>query len=137
MAFVKSNNGKLPFLTMALKDAAPLALQIRLFTNNQTPTTSDTILNYSELTTHGYAARDIPRSTWYVSLDSQGNTNAVADNVVFVLDGTGADVTVYGYTITYNIGTQSYLIGAEQFLLPLNLSSAGGTITVTPTITEQ
>ena len=137
MAFVKSNSGKLPFLTMALKDASPLALQVRLFTNNQIPTVNDTILNYSELTTHGYVAKDIPRSTWYVSVDAQGNTNAVADNVVFVLNGTGADVTIYGYIITYNIGTQSYLIGAEQFLLPLNLSTAGGTITVKPTITEQ
>lgn len=86
---------------------------LRLYENDYTPTDSDTVSDYTELTEAAYSPITLTGGSWTISHDS---TKAVADYASqdFVL-GTGiaTGFDVYGYYITNSAGT--VLLWAERF----------------------
>lgn len=102
-----------------------------LYTNNHTPALGDAFAAYTEATFGGYA--QVPLA----SPVSGGVTADIAKQtfapVTFTATGSGLPVTVYGYFIVR--GTK--LIGAELFVVPITLSTAGQAIVVVPSLTYQ
>lgn len=127
-----SINGKKKFLELALKDSSPSLINIRLFVNNITPSSSSAVADFIEMTEHAYVSKSPAKATWTTSTIAE-TENVTIENVnqVFVLDGTGDSKTIYGYYIVVNDGTLK-LLGAESFATPIVVGGSGATITIKP-----
>ena len=129
MTLVIANTGDVLSLQRTFNYAAADNAKLHLFTNNYTPTKTDTTSSYTEASDTSYAAVALTGTNWSVTTVSSVTTGTYpAQTFTFA----GAQ-TVYGYYITNNAGTT--LIGAEAFPSALTIPSGGGTITITLNIT--
>jgi hypothetical protein len=110
------------------------SMSLHLYTNNYTPTTTDTLSNYTELTGVGYTALTYTAGTWSV-VGSGGIATCTYPAHTFTLTGAA---TVYGYYMELVLASGSTLFGAELFTGgPFVIPSGGGTITITTDWTLQ
>jgi hypothetical protein len=110
------------------------SMSLRLYTNNYTPTVTDTLSNYTELSGVGYSAFTYTPGTWSVT-GSGGVATASYPAHTFALTGAA---TVYGYFMELVLASGSTLFGAELFSSgPFVIPSGGGSITITTNWTLQ
>jgi hypothetical protein len=104
-----------------------------LFTNNVSPTHSDTLGTYTEAAWTGYAAQ--VAGGWSApTLDGTFHATTTGGLMTFT-NPSGSSQSVYGYFVTDNPKTT--LVFVERFTgAPLTIPN-GMTLTVTPTITDQ
>ena len=108
-------------------------LKLKLYSNNVTPVTTDTLASLTEVSGGGYAEITLTFANWTVTIGppAVGVYNSFQD---FDFTGaTGGPGTVYGYYITNN--AEDLLLWVERFptvpLTPIN----GSQIRVKPRIT--
>lgn len=101
----------------------------RLFTNNYTPGLSDTLASVTEAAWTSYAAVTKTWSDFTLNGVAAHNGYALASPAVFT-NGTGGNVTAYGYYVTDSGNTK--LLAIALFDAP-QVIPAGGTLSVLPT----
>lgn len=101
-------------------------LTLKLYTNSYAPTKADTPASYTECNIAGYAAKTLAGASWNVAAGTA--TYNAAQTFNFTAAG-----TVYGYFVVG--ATSGVLYWAEEWATPATLPSAGGSITLTPSIT--
>lgn len=106
---------------------------LKLFVNNVTPDDTFTAASFTEMSTLGYAAKTLTKTSWVTVAGSTGNpaTSTYAQQTWTFSAGTL--VTVYGYYIIDV--TSSLLLWAELFASPKPVQNTGDQIIITPTIT--
>jgi len=130
MALLSNAAGEGQLLTDILTNAS--TWKLRLYSNNYTPTNSDTVSNYTEATFTGYSAitltRSVSGSTWTITSSS---SPASASYPAQTFSATSAQ-TIYGYYITDSGGTK--VIYAEKFASAISLTNPSS-LNVTPVVT--
>lgn len=105
-----------------------------LYSNDYTPTRSDTVADYTEATVTGYAAEDV--DSFGGATDLGGNVWQIqGDEITWTLDGSVTPQTLYGYYVTDQAGAQ--LLWAERFDTAEVVDSAAYVIPVLPTLTSR
>ena len=131
MSGIICDNG-VSFLNTSLAQFLPtVPCYVELFTNNHTPTYSDTYATYTVPTFSGYGPATL------VTPVDLGETAHIDTQqfapAVFTALGGGLPVTIYGYMITQG----GNLIAAEKFSSSVVLSTAGQSLIVVPSLTYQ
>jgi len=104
-------------------------MTLKLYTNNVTPSESDTAGTYTEASGFSYAAKTLTGASWSVPASVAGVT--VASYAQQSWTFTGALGNVYGYYIIR--ADTLVLLGAERFSDgPYNITTSGDIINVTP-----
>ena len=123
-----SENKLLEFL---LGFATPGDQILKLYVNDVTPADADVAATYTEMSTHGYAAKTLLKSGWTVVQNGGvGEGSQAAQTWTFTA---ATAVTVYGYFITDT--TTGLLLWAERFTNAKVIQNAGDQIIVTPKFT--
>lgn len=141
MAFKISNEGEPILLEASVGKTAAGNMLLKLYTNNLTPDGTETVASMTEFgAVQGYASKTLTTSSWNAAVAGTGAGTSLSNKAsigyaqqVWTFDGTGGNVTVYGYYITNAAGTK--LIGVERFSSPVTVSVVGDTIKVTPNLT--
>lgn len=108
-------------------------LKLHLYSNNQTPTTSSVIGDFTECTFAGYAAQNL--TTWTAPSVAAHVASMTAAALTFTRSTTGALQNIYGYYVTTSGGT---LLWAEIFSdAPRVVTNAGDSLTVTAAMSDQ
>lgn len=130
MSLVISNSSEVILLRYILNHTAPTDVVLHLYSNNVTPTESDTISTYTESVAAGYSSVELTGTDWTVS-SVAGLATATFATQTFTFSGAA---TIYGYYVTDNSSTT--LLWAERFTAaPVTIPLSGGSILVTPEIT--
>lgn len=109
---------------------APQDLQLRLYSNNITPSDTDTAATFIECTFAGYAFKALPGASW--NLYAGGSITYSAEQS-FIRSSTGVAENVYGYYLTQ--ATSGILAWAERSVsAPFITATLNDTFKVTPTI---
>ncbi len=126
MSFITTQIGQQVFLNAIIYYDT---LRLHLYSNDRTPSKTDTIGQYTSVVFVGYSPKLLTASEWVIDIDDLTNNYvATFPQQVFTFDDI---VTAYGYYIT----SGSNLVIAERFAnAPVSLQSDGGNIKVTPTI---
>jgi len=132
MALVVLDEGGAEMVGRILNEEAPDNVTVKLFTNNVTPSASDTQGSYTIATVSGYADKTLTGASWTVTEASPASGTATAAYAQQDFEPTTA-VTCYGYVATNAAGTIG--LWAERFATPAVLGAGGGTISVTPQLT--
>lgn len=140
MAFVISNEGEKLLLEAALGKVAAGNLKLRLYTNNYTPTQTDTVASYTEMgAVQGYSLITLATGTWASAVAGTGSGLLLANHAsigyaqqTFTASGAGGAQTVFGYFVTDNGGT--ILLGGEKFATSKSYAIAGDAIKITPQV---
>lgn len=141
MAFKISNEGEALLLEASVGKTAAGNLLLKLYTNNLTPDGTETTASMTEFgAVQGYASKTLTTTSWNAAVPGTGAGTSAANKAsidyaqqVWTFDGTGGNVTVYGYYVTNAAGTK--LVGVERFASPVTVSVTGDTIKVTPKLT--
>lgn len=119
----------------AILDAATAAnvmKRIRLFKNDHTPVSGDTVGAYTEADFDGYPG--FTALTWaaaFVNATPAGETDAT--NIVWTKSAGATGNTIYGVYITDGSNVLTY---AERFAAPILMTSTGAAIDYTPKVTD-
>lgn len=106
-------------------------LELRLFVNNLTLLDTTVLADFTQMSTHGYAAKTLTGGSWSVStVSGKGEASYAQQTFSFTA---AAAVDVYGYYIV-DTGTGK-VIQAERFSTPQSVSLSGDAIRITPKIT--
>ncbi len=130
MAGLLSLDGRQALLAQALgKAPIPAGFSLRLYGNDLSPDSQDTLARYQELPpVAGYAARSLSLASFTLSrLADQIVATAPTQQWVF---SAGPALTIYGYYLVDAVGQR--LIGAERFEWPLTVQTAGDQLTLSP-----
>jgi len=121
------NNSEVFILEYILNKTTPDDIDIRLYTNDITPSDTDTITTYTEATGFGYAMIQLVPANWAIVA---GNPSVASHTqVTFVF--TGALGNVYGYMVTKR--ASGVLMWAERFNNgPYNIQNNGDEVKITP-----
>lgn len=126
-----------PVVTTALNNIITPNLTIRLYGNAWTPSDSDSVSAYNEISGGGYTNYPLTNPNWVIT---SGSPITATYNTAMVWNFNGiinAPGSIYGYFVTSNI--DGSLVWAEEFpsgVIPFQPIS-GSVITVTPLITAQ
>jgi len=105
--------------------------EVGLFCNNHTPAVGDTLSVYTEASFGGYTRYAL---TGAVDGGVTGNVDLQTFmGVVFTVTAPTGPSPVYGYFVVKG----TLLIGAELFVVPVALTTAGQEIQVVPTLSYQ
>lgn len=127
MAYAVPNNSEVYMLEYILNKTAPQNLDIRLFTNNITPTETDVAATYTEAAGGGYALIQLTAGSWTIVAGAP----SLATHTQVTWTFTGAVGNIYGYYITRR--TTGELMWAERFNNgPYNIQNNGDEIRITP-----
>lgn len=131
MPLLVPNNGEGDGLQYFVNRATPENLVLRLYTNNITPSETDTAATYTEASGSGYSAITLTGASW--GSPSEGSPSVIAfpeQTYTF----SGALGNVYGYYMTRAISGRIAL--AERFTSgPFNITTSGDQIKLTVQIT--
>lgn len=124
-----SENNLLSFLLGAIVPGNQL---YKLYTNNVV-STDDTLVaaGFTEMSTLGYAAKSITKTSWVVAQNALVGTGTYAQQTWTFTAGT--PVTVYGYFVID--ATSGLLLWFEPFAASKVIQNAGDQILITPTFT--
>lgn len=128
---VVPNTGEVIALSYLVNKAVPENLVYRLFTNNITPSETDTTATYTEAAGGGYGSIALTGANWSVT----GGAPSVAAYAQQTWAFTGAltgNPTIYGYFATR--ATSGDLVLAETFT-SFTPAASGDSIKLTPQIT--
>lgn len=115
----------------ALGKNTPEDVILKLFVNNVTLADGDTPSTFTEMSTHGYAAKTLTRTSWTVAQSSGVGEGVYAEQVWTF--SAAAPVTVYGY---YVVGaTSNILLWEEKFNTGRLVQNSGDQIKITPKFT--
>ena len=131
MALLVPNTGEVIALSYLVNKTASENLVYRLFTNNITPSETDTAATYTEATGGGYASATLAGSSWTVTGGAPSSATYAQQTYTF----TGALTTnpdIRGYYVTR--ATTGDLVLAETFTV-FTPTTNGDNIKLTPTIT--
>ena len=106
---------------------------LKLYVNNHTIADTTVEGNLTEMSTHGYAAKTLTKTSWTVNAGSTGNpatANYAQQTWTFTA---AAAVTVYGYYIIDS--TTGKLLWIESFAASKVIQNNGDQIIITPSIT--
>jgi hypothetical protein len=108
-------------------------LTVRLFTNNITPSVTDTAASYTECVLSGYASVTLTPGNWSGSTTS-GEANYGYPTITFTFNPYAGGTIIYGYFVTI-----PGLVGvlADVFSPSYAVPAGGGSLTVTPTYLDQ
>lgn len=109
---------------------APQNLVLRLFSNNITPSDTDTAGTYTEATFAGYAAITLTGASWGAA---SAGTITYGSQQTFTRSSTGTLENIYGYYVTQAVS--GLLVYSERDgAAPFAITNAGDNIKLTPTI---
>lgn len=106
---------------------------LKLFVNNVTPDDTFVAASLTEMSTLGYAAKTLTKTSWVTVAGATGQpaTSTYAQQTWTFTSGT--PVTVYGYY--YTDTTTGLLLMVELFTSSKVVQNTGDQIIITPTIT--
>jgi hypothetical protein len=131
MTIMVPNSGEVIALSYLVNKATPENLVYRFFTNNITPSETDTAATYTEAAGGGYAAMNLAGANWAVSGGAPSTATYAQQTTTFTGPLTG-NTTIYGYFATR--ATSGDLVLAETFT-SFTPAASGDNIKLTPTIT--
>jgi hypothetical protein len=130
MTLLVPNNGEGDAAAAFVNKSTLSDLVLRLFTNNITPSETDTAATYTEASGNSYGAITLTGASWTVTEGAP--TQAAYAQQVFTFTGNLGNV--YGYFMTRSTGGRIAL--AERFSDgPYNIVNNGDQIKITPQIT--
>lgn len=133
MTIVVPNGGEVIALEYLVnKNSLTENLVYRLFTNNITPSETDTAGTYTEASGGGYSAKTLTGASWTIVGGAPSTASYARQDWVFsgALSG-GA--TIYGYFVTRV--TSLDLVYAERATTPVTPSASGDEYRVVPQLT--
>lgn len=109
------------------------ALTLRLFSNNITPSNTDTEASYTEVAGGGYAAIALTAASWVAATVASPSSTSYAQQTFTFTGATTAPGTIYGYYLTNAGGKLVYsqTLTAGVFTPAVN----GDNVKVTPVLT--
>lgn len=117
-------------LEALVNKTAPQNLVLRLFSNNITPSDTDTAGTYTEATFAGYAGITLTGASWGAA---SGGTITYGSQQTFTRSSTGTTENIYGYYVTQ--ATSGLLVWSERDgSAPFPVTNNGDAIKITPTI---
>lgn len=123
-----SENKLLEFL---LGYSTPGDQTLKLYVNDVVPADADIAATYTEMSTHGYAAKALAKAAWVVAQNGGvGEGSQAAQTWTFTA---AAAATVYGYFVVDS--TTGLLLWAERFTNAKVIQNAGDQIIITPKFT--
>jgi hypothetical protein len=127
MTLVVPNSAETIILEYILNKSAPENLDIKLYSNDVTPSETDTIATYTEVSGGGYIHKELTPASWSIS---PGNPTT-SEHTQVSWDFTGSAGLGYGYFIVRR--SSGELLWAERFTNgPYNITQSGDAIKVTP-----
>jgi len=118
-------------LEALVNKTAPQNLVLRLYSNNITPSDTDTAGTYTEATFAGYSAITLAGASWNAAA---AGSIAYSAEQTFTRSSTGAPENIYGYYVTQ--ATSGLLVYSERDgSAPFAVTNLGDAIKITPTIT--
>lgn len=125
------SQGEVELLRNMLSGAPAQPLLLKLYVNDKTPGDEDNASSFVEMSTHGYAHKELGVAEWtFAPLSLVAEATHVAQSWTF-LDGPATPV--YGY---YVVGKNDGIVRwAERFSPVFSAEIAGDKLTVTPKIT--
>ncbi len=131
MALLVVDEGKVQILELLLSGNFSSDVTLGLYSNNHTPTASDTLADYTDATFPDYAPATPAFAT--PTLVS-GKGKMVESPAIDFVRGVGAGTEdIYGYYV-YD-SSASILLWAELAAAPITIANVGDTITVTLSLT--
>ena len=131
MALVCPDTAEVSMLKLITNNASNADLKLKLFTTDVTPDDDTVLVDLTEASGNGYAAKTLTGASWAIST-SVGVTTASYAEQTFTF--TGALGNVYGYFITNGAGDE--LLWCERFTdAPYDIVNNGDEINVTVKIT--
>lgn len=116
-------------LEMIVNKTAPQNLVLKLYSNNITPSDTDTAGTYTECTFTGYAAITLTGASWGAA---SGGSIAYAQQT-FTCSGAGSE-NVYGYYVV-QVSSGTLLYSERGTGVPFVITTIGDNVKITPTIT--
>ena len=134
MALIVPNSAEGFILGYIVGTETPEALTIRLFDNDYTPTETDTVAAYTEVTGSNYAGISLGTPGNWTITDGEPSL-AEHTQVSWTFDANANQVgNVYGYYVTRD--TSNDLVWAERFTNgPYNIQTENDQIRITPRLT--
>lgn len=130
MALLVPNGAEDIMLQYIVNKDTPEDLIIRLYSNDVTPSESDTVGTYTEVTGGGYAAITLVPANWTITPGTPTN----GEHVQVTFSFTGGVGNVYGYYVTRQVGGE--LMWSERFSnAPFPINNNGDEIRITPRFT--
>jgi hypothetical protein len=123
--------GEVLVLQNFLNIVAPQNQKLHLYSNNITPSNTDTLVTYTECVFGNYAEKGLTGGGWDAPVSGNPSTIAYTSAQTFTFNGTGAE-TIYGYYV--NQTTSTVLMWAERDPSPLLLAQANDAYIVTPAL---
>lgn len=123
--------GENKLLEFAVGFATPGNQTLKLYVSNTTPADGDTAGTYTEMSTHGYAAKTLTKGSWVIAQNA-GVAEASYAQQTWTFSAATA-VTVYGYFVIDS--TSGILLWSERFGSAKVVQYAGDQILLTPKIT--
>lgn len=106
-------------------------LVLRLYSNNITPSDTDTAGTYTEATFAGYSAITLTGGSWNAA---SGGSISYGSQQTFTRSSTGTLENIYGYYVTQAVS--GLLVYSERDgAAPFAVTNSGDNIKLTPTIT--
>lgn len=102
-------------------------LFLRLYSNNYTPTETDTLASFTEVAGGGYAAKTLGWGSW--TINSGAPSYGIYTRQEWIFTGPTTLTNIYGYYVTDVLGVLRW---AERFVVTPIAPIAGSKIRVTP-----
>lgn len=134
MALILPTASEKTFLEFALGVLVPGNQSLRLFVNDYTPDDTTVLANLTEMSTHGYAAKTLTKTSWVVTPGATGQPASGAYAQQTWTFTVAAAVNVYGYHVVDV--TSGLLLWVERFSSFKTIANTGDQIIITPTITS-
>jgi len=133
MALIVPSAAEKTMLDFTLGVTTPGNQILKLFVNNVTPDDTFVAASLTEMSTLGYAAKTLTKTSWVSVAGATGQvcTSTYAQQTWTFTAGTA--VTVYGYFVTDT--TTGLLLWVELFATAKVVQNTGDQIIITPTIT--
>lgn len=131
MALFIPSVGEDQLLKQMLGVSVPGNQTLKLYVNNVTIADASVAADFTEMTTLGYTAKTLTKTSWTVA-QSGGVAEGLYAQQTWTFSA-GTAVTVYGYTIVDS--TSGVLLWAEAFATPKVVQFAGDQIQITPRFT--
>ena len=118
-------------LEAVVNKTAPQNLVLRLYSNNITPSDTDTAGTFTEATFAGYAAITLTGASWNAAA---AGSITYGSQQTFTRSSTGAGENIYGYYVTQL--TSGLLVYAERDgAAPFVVTNQDDAVKITPAIT--
>lgn len=133
MALEITNAGEAIFLANMLKQQAGYNYDVRLFSNNATPSPTSVAGDFTEVTGGGYSLQQLTAATWNIT-GTDPTTASYGNTISFSFTGapTGTG-NVYGYYVTVRSGADAnVMVWGDRFTnAPIIIANNGDEIRIT------